>query len=62
MANRDFEWNCNEANASLGQEDLRKFKQRYAAYRRGEPQAPNPAQIQPFHQGKGDHNWDNKTR
>ena len=63
MADRNFDWNVNEANASLGQAERKRFMQRYGSYRRGEPQAPNPdPPPQPFHQGKGDHNWDIKTR
>ena len=60
---RNFGWNVNDAKASLGEADKKRFMQRYGSYRREEPPAPNPdPPPQPFHQGKGDHNWDIKTR
>ena len=55
--------NVNEANASLGLAELRKFENNRALLLAGEQPAPDPnPPPQPFHQGSGDHNWDIQTR
>jgi hypothetical protein len=65
MANQDhnFNWNVNAARATLGKADEKKFLQRLGAHCRGDLPTPNPDPPPlPFHQGKGNFQWDIATR
>ena len=55
--------NVNEANASLGLANVRKFENDRALLLQGEQPPPDlNLPPQPFHQGNGDFHWDTQTR